>query len=100
MYRIDVFETQVRKKGFMLTQAQLKKGEDGQHYVQFGISTIEKADLEILWNKEGKAYSRHLSEKNPCTNIGYFNNQEYAVTIQDTYKREKSFDIDFSACKE
>lgn len=100
MYRIDVFETQVRKKGFMLTQAQLKKGEDGQHYVRFGISTIEKADLEILWNEEGKAYSRHLSKKKPYTHIGYFNNHEFAVTIENTYKREKSFDIDFSACKE
>lgn len=97
MYTVEVFENQAKKQGFKLTKANLQK-IDGIHYVKTASTEIDKENLRIIWDEDGKAYCQQIrfSGENNC--IIFFNEETKSndmVRSKDLCYRNERFDLHF-----
>lgn len=96
-YKIEQFENQVKKQGFKLTEVKMAKDRDGIHKVIYGKSTIEKANMEILWDNEGRAFVKKINRgEEPRLKYGTDESGgQFVVEIQNRYLRRSMFDLNF-----
>ena len=101
MYTVEEFENQAKKQGFKLKKVNLLwylPKKDGNNYVLNASTEIDKKNLRIIWDEEGKAYCQQIrfSGENNC--IIFYNvdtDNKDMVMSEDLCYRNERFDLHF-----
>lgn len=99
MYQVEVFENQAKKQGFILKSVNLVK-IDGVHYVKIASTEVDKENLKIIWDEDGKAYCKQIryNDSDKVALVIYFDEKKgqwVGVKSEDICTRNETFDLHF-----
>lgn len=99
MYQVEEFENQAKKQGFILKSVNLVK-IDGVHYVKIASTEVDKENLKIIWDEDGKAYCNQIryNDSDKVALVIYFDEKKgqwVGVKSEDICTRNETFDLHF-----